>query len=85
MFHVYNCLFCYPGTGSLTVLKRSQGSAGKTRTVSRSSLERSISGDSLASLDITQTDNLPAIDTPEASHVCSKRWVPRQTDRQTDR
>ncbi|XP_064646950.1 dual specificity calcium/calmodulin-dependent 3',5'-cyclic nucleotide phosphodiesterase 1A-like isoform X4 [Lineus longissimus] len=62
------------GTGSLTVLKRSNSRAKPVTTTSRTPSEVSIDSDhqTYASVDLG-TDKLPAIDTPEASHVCSIR------------
>lgn len=63
------------GTGSLTVLRRSNSrnkvvSNNSSRTSSVASLE----SDSYASVDLG-TDKLPPVDVPEASHVCSLRFV----------
>lgn len=61
------------GTGSLTVLRRSNS---KNKVVSnnssRTSSVASIESDSYASVDLG-TDRLPPVDVPEASHVCSLR------------
>ena len=59
-----------PGTGSLTVLKRTS-SPRRTGSTSRTPSQASIESD-VASVDLT-TEKLPPIDTPEASHVCSVR------------
>ncbi|XP_069108249.1 dual specificity calcium/calmodulin-dependent 3',5'-cyclic nucleotide phosphodiesterase 1A-like [Argopecten irradians] len=61
-------------TGSLTVLRRSNSKtkvAGSTSS-SRTSSVVSAESDSYASVDLG-TEKLPAIDTPDASHVCSIR------------
>ncbi|XP_060557678.1 dual specificity calcium/calmodulin-dependent 3',5'-cyclic nucleotide phosphodiesterase 1A-like isoform X4 [Ruditapes philippinarum] len=61
------------GTGSLTVLRRSNS---KNKVVSdsssRTSSITSVESDSYASVDLG-TDRLPPVDVPEASHVCSLR------------
>ncbi|XP_052814489.1 dual specificity calcium/calmodulin-dependent 3',5'-cyclic nucleotide phosphodiesterase 1-like isoform X3 [Mya arenaria] len=61
------------GTGSLTVLRRSNS---RTKVVSnnssRTSSVASLESDSYASVDLG-TDKLPPVDVPEASHVCSLR------------
>ncbi|ESP02256.1 hypothetical protein LOTGIDRAFT_172256 [Lottia gigantea] len=59
-------------TGSLTVLRRSNS----RKTGSSSSRASSISmdsADSYASVDLN-TDKLPPVDCPEASHICSLRY-----------
>lgn len=57
----------------MTVLRRSNS---KLKLASNSSSRTSsiAESDSYASVDLG-TDKLPSIDTPEASHVCSKRHV----------
>ncbi|KAJ8320160.1 hypothetical protein KUTeg_001747, partial [Tegillarca granosa] len=61
------------GTGSLTVLKRANSKSKVTSTTSsRTSSVVSTESDSYADVDLG-TEKLPAIDTPEASHVCSIR------------
>ncbi|XP_053385737.1 dual specificity calcium/calmodulin-dependent 3',5'-cyclic nucleotide phosphodiesterase 1C-like [Mercenaria mercenaria] len=61
------------GTGSLTVLRRSNS---KNKDISdsrsRTSSVASVESDSYASVDLG-TDRLPPVDVPEASHVCSLR------------
>ena len=68
----------FSGTGSLTVLKRT-GPAGTRRssgTTSRTPSQSSLDAQSYAStVDLSCTEKLPPIDTPEASHVCSIRSV----------
>ncbi|XP_033727876.1 calcium/calmodulin-dependent 3',5'-cyclic nucleotide phosphodiesterase 1A-like isoform X2 [Pecten maximus] len=61
-------------TGSLTVLRRtnSKTKVGGSTSSSRTSSVVSAESDSYASVDLG-TDKLPAIDTPDASHVCSIR------------
>lgn len=65
----------FTGTGSLTVLKRANSKSKVTSTTSsRTSSVVSTESDSYADVDLG-TEKLPAIDTPEASHVCSIRYT----------
>jgi calcium/calmodulin-dependent 3',5'-cyclic nucleotide phosphodiesterase len=59
-------------TGSLTVLKRT-GSPRRTGSAGSRSLSQASVDSDYASVDLSNTEKLPPIDTPEASHVCSIR------------
>lgn len=61
----------FSGAGSLTVLRRTN-SKSKLPSCSSSRTSSIAESDSYASADLG-TDKLPAIDTPEATHVCSVR------------
>ena len=66
------CFMCYvAGTGSLTVLRRTNSKVISTSS-SRTSSVASLESDSYASVDLG-TDKLPPVDVPEASHICSLR------------
>ena len=67
--------FLFPGTGSLTVLRRSN-SKPKNASTSSSRTSSVVSGENESYVNVDLgVEKLPAVDTPDASHVCSLRSV----------